>query len=206
MPTHTARFLAGAADPARFPEIGLPEIAFAGRSNVGKSSLLNRLVGHRGLARVSKTPGRTQQLNFFVIDERLAFVDLPGYGFARVPAVVQRRWKQLVEGYLGRREQLRAVVVIVDLRRGLGRGDAQLCEYLNAHRLPAILAATKCDKLAHGERKRQARALAEAAIAGVAGVVVCSAHTGEGIRELWKQIESFAGYCQRFEDTSCPPA
>jgi GTP-binding protein len=189
------RFLAGAADPARFPEIGVPEIAFAGRSNVGKSSLLNRLVGRRGLARVSKTPGRTQQLNFFVVDERVAFVDLPGYGFARVPAVVRRQWKQLVESYLGKREHLRAVVVIVDLRRGLDRGDAQLCEYLSAHRLPAILVATKSDKLGHGERTRRARALAEAAMANVAGVVVCSAQTGEGIRELWKEIEAFVGDC-----------
>ena len=145
---------------------------------------------------MSKTPGRTQQLNFFVIDERLAFVDLPGYGFAHVPAVVQMRWKRLVESYLGRREHLRAVVVIIDLRRGLERGDAQLCEYLSTHRLPAILAATKSDKLGHGERKRRAQALAEAALAGVAGVVVCSAQTGEGIRELWKQIETFAGDCE----------
>jgi GTP-binding protein len=112
-----------------------------------------------------------------------------------VPAVVQRQWKQLVESYLGKREHLRAVVVIVDLRRGLDRGDAQLCEYLSAHRLPAILVATKSDKLGHGERTRRARALAEAAMANVAGVVVCSAQTGEGIRELWKEIEVFVGDC-----------
>jgi len=168
-------------------------VAFAGRSNVGKSSLLNRLVGRRGLARVSKTPGRTQQLNFFVIDERLAFVDLPGYGFARVPAVVRERWKRLVEGYLGRREHLRAVVVIIDLRRGIEHADVQLCEYLSAHRIPAILVATKSDKLGPGERKRRAQVLAEAAIAGV---VVCSAQTGEGIQELWKQIEAFASDCE----------
>jgi len=142
---------------------------------------------------VSKTPGRTQQLNFFLIDERLVFVDLPGYGFAHVPTAVRMRWKRLVESYLGRREHLRAVVVIIDLRRGLERDDVQLCEYLSAHRLPAILVATKSDKLGRGERKQRAQALAEAAIAGVAGVVVCSAQTGEGIRELWKQIETFAG-------------
>jgi GTP-binding protein len=191
MRTHTARFLAGAADPARFPKLGLPEIAFAGRSNVGKSSLLNRLIGRRGLARVSKTPGRTQQLNFFVIDERLTFVDLPGYGFARVPVAVRTRWQRLVESYLGRRAHLRAVVVIIDLRRGLERDDVQLYEYLSAHRVPAILVATKSDKLGHGERKRRAQVLAEAAIAGVAGVVVCSAQTGEGIQQLWKQIETW---------------
>src|SRR5271169_4067206 len=100
MANHTARFVAGAADPAHLPKLTYPEIAFAGRSNVGKSSLLNRLVGQHKLARVSKTPGRTQQINFFLIDERLTFVDLPGYGFARVPAHVQQQWKQLVEAYL----------------------------------------------------------------------------------------------------------
>jgi GTP-binding protein len=145
---------------------------------------------------VSKTPGRTQQLNFFVVDERLTFVDLPGYGFARVPAVVRMRWKQLVESYLRRREYLRAVVVIIDLRRGLEGDDVELCEYLSAHRLPAILVATKSDKLGHGERKRRAQALAEAAIAGIAAVVVCSARTGEGIQRLWKQIGTFAGDCE----------
>jgi GTP-binding protein len=150
------------------------------------------LVGERGLARVSKTPGRTQQLNFFVVDDRLVFVDLPGYGFARVPAALRVRWKRLVESYLGQREHLRAVVVIIDLRRGLEHGDAQLCEYLRAHRLPAILVATKSDKLGRGECKRREQALAQAAMTSV---VVCSAQTGEGIRELWKQIETFAGDC-----------
>ena len=119
-----------------------PEIAFAGRSNVGKSSLLNRLVGHHGLARVSKTPGRTQQINFFSIDDQLTFVDLPGYGFARVPAHVQQQWKDLVEGYLTRRPNLIAVAVIVDLRRGVESDDNQLIAYLHAQRVPVLLIAT----------------------------------------------------------------
>src|SRR5512135_392225 len=108
MASRTARFLAGATDPEHLPRLNHPEIAFAGRSNVGKSSLLNRLVGHRKLARVSKTPGRTQQINFFLIDERLTFVDLPGYGFARVPLHVKEEWKMLVEDYLVHRDTLRA--------------------------------------------------------------------------------------------------
>src|SRR5262245_12283289 len=100
MASHTACFLAGASDPQHLPKLTHPEIAFAGRSNVGKSSLLNRLVGQRKLARVSKTPGRTQQINFFLIDERLTIVDLPGYGFARMPLPVRAHWKHLVETYL----------------------------------------------------------------------------------------------------------
>src|SRR5207249_1110622 len=126
--SHSARFLAGAADPTQLPKLGYPEIAFAGRSNVGKSSLLNRLVGQRGLARVSKTPGRTQQINFFLIDEQLVFADLPGYGFARVPAGVQQQWKRLVEAYLTQRRQLCAVVLLVDLRRGIQAEDAMLLD------------------------------------------------------------------------------
>ena len=186
--SHTARFLAGAADPAHFPKLSYPEIAFAGRSNVGKSSLLNRLVGQRKLARVSKTPGRTQQINFFLIDDRLTFVDLPGYGFARVPANVKQQWKCLVESYLSTRHNLRAVVVIVDLRRGVEEDDAQLLDYLHAQGIPAILVATKADKLAYGARQRHAREVTEGLTHALAAVIVCSAESGEGIEQLWKQL------------------
>ena len=169
----------------------MPEIAFAGRSNVGKSSLLNRLVGQRGLARVSKAPGRTQQLNFFVVDERLTLVDLPGYGFARVPQAVRSQWKRLVEGYLSRRRNLRAAVVIVDLRRGIESDDEQLCAYLSALRIPVIVVATKSDKLAYGERRHRAQALAAARIPGVAAMLVCSGRSGDGLLQLWKHIEAW---------------
>jgi len=185
---HEARFLAGVADAAHLPRWQYPEIAFAGRSNVGKSSLLNRLVGQSRLARVSKTPGRTRQINFFLIDERLTFVDLPGYGFARVPVAVKERWKELVERYLTQRKSLRAVVVIVDLRRGLEDDDAQLIAFLHAHRIAAIIVATKADKLGYGEGRRRAQAI----VAGLprnTEVVVCSAVTGDGIGQVWKAIE-----------------
>lgn len=188
---HTAEFVAGASDPAHLPQLSHPEIAFAGRSNVGKSSLLNRLVGQRKLARVSKTPGRTQQINFFLIDERLTFVDLPGYGFARVPLPVRERWKQLVEGYLSTRRNLRAVVVIVDLRRGVEEDDAQLLNYLHAQGTPVILVATKADKLAYGARQRQAREVAEGH--PVEALVVCSAQSGDGIEQLWKHMAMVCG-------------
>jgi GTP-binding protein len=184
---HAARFLAGASDPAHLPRWNYPEIAFAGRSNVGKSALLNRLVGQHRLARVSKTPGRTQQINFFLVDERILFVDLPGYGFARVPVAMKGRWKELVETYLTRREKLRAVVVIVDLRRGMEADDAQLLDFLRAHRIPTIIAATKADKLRYGEGQRRAQAITEG-LPHNTEVVVCSAVTGDGIAQLWKAI------------------
>jgi GTP-binding protein len=185
---HIARFLAGAADPAHLPTLSYPEIAFAGRSNVGKSSLLNRLVGQRKLARVSKTPGRTQQINFFLIDERLTFVDLPGYGFARVPLSVQQHWKHLVETYLSTRRNLRGVVIIVDLRRGVEADDAQLLEYLHANHIAAILVATKADKLAYGARQRRSYEVRQALAYPVAALAICSAGSGEGIGELWTAI------------------
>jgi GTP-binding protein len=187
--THAGRFLHGTGDPARLPRALYPEIAFAGRSNVGKSSLLNRLVGQRGLARVSKTPGRTQQINFFLIDERLVFVDLPGYGFARVPAPVQQQWKHLVERYLVGRRTLRAVVVLVDLRRGIEADDAQLLAYLRAHAIAAIVVATKADKLSRSQRVRAAGLLA-AQVGGGSTCIVSSAATGDGLAEVWTEIRS----------------
>jgi GTP-binding protein len=187
--THNARFVAGTAEPARLPKPRYPEIAFAGRSNVGKSALLNRLVGRHALARVSKTPGRTQQINFFLIDERLMFVDLPGYGFARVPLSVKERWKQLVETYLAHRESLRGVVVLVDLRRGIEADDAALLDYLHVHRAPSIVVATKADKLGYGERTRRANELSQHVPDHIEALIVCSAQTGDGIARLWAEIE-----------------
>ncbi len=188
---HTARFVAGADKPARIPELHLPEVAFAGRSNVGKSSLLNRLVGSQRLARVSKTPGRTQQINFFVVDERAVFADLPGYGFAQVPLAVKAQWKQLVESYLTERKSLRAVVVLVDLRRGLQAEDEALIEYLAARRIPAIVAATKLDKLNRSEYHRQLK-LVSTQTGGLRDVhvVACSAVTSAGMAELWGLIDA----------------
>ena len=187
--SHTARFVAGAAEPTRLPKPDHPEIAFAGRSNVGKSSLLNRLVGQHKLARVSKTPGRTQQINFFVVDDRFTFVDLPGYGFARVPLSVKAQWKELVEAYLTQRRNLLAVVVIVDLRRGVGDEDARLLDFLQAHALAAIVVATKADKPGHNDRRRLARELSEALAPRGVPVIVSSSLSGDGVDRVWQAIE-----------------
>jgi GTP-binding protein len=187
-PAATWRF-AGAVSPGgEAPELRLPEIAFAGKSNVGKSSLINCLTGVPGLARTSRTPGRTQQINFFVGPERFVFADLPGYGFARVPISVRQSWKPLVEGYLRRRETLCALVIIVDARRGLGADDLALVEFIASCGRPAVVVANKIDKLRQGERVRAVRELA----ASGQEVLVFSAVTGEGRRELWARLAELA--------------
>ena len=171
------------------PRLDLPEIAFAGRSNVGKSSLINRLAHARGLARTSRTPGRTQQVNFFAGRDEIVFADLPGYGFARVPAGVREAWKKLVEGYLEAREGLRGVVVIVDARRGLEPDDRALIDYLAALGRPAVVVANKIDKLNRSELDRNFAAMRRS----TPGLIGFSSVTGEGESEVWRQIRILAG-------------
>jgi GTP-binding protein len=186
-----AHFVVGAARPSQFPASQSAEVAFAGRSNVGKSSLLNRLVRRRALARVSKTPGRTQQINFFAVGETLMLVDLPGYGFARVPVAVQATWRRLVERYLTSRQQLRGVVVIVDVRRGVQDEDRRLLDFLRAHEVPVVLVATKIDKLGRGARTRQLALMA----ADQPGrkIVAFSALSGDGVEALWAAVRKLGG-------------
>jgi len=179
-------FLGAAAAPGGGPAPGPPEIALAGRSNVGKSSLLNCLVGRRGLARTSGTPGRTRQLNFFLVNDRFMLVDLPGYGFAVGPEAERRAWGPLVEGYLAGRPTLRGVVVIVDARRGLETDEEDLLAYLAAHALPAVIVATKLDKLgASAARKALARIASQA---GEVELIGFSARVAEGRDALWRVL------------------
>ncbi|MEZ4239662.1 MAG: ribosome biogenesis GTP-binding protein YihA/YsxC [Myxococcota bacterium] len=141
--------------PRDFPATGLPEVAFAGRSNVGKSSALNCLLGRRALARVSRTPGRTQLVNLFRVDERFTVADLPGYGFAKVPDAVREGWKPMIEGYLGERDVLKLVVVLVDLRLSAQELDGALIYGLIESRIPWLVVGTKADKLGKQQIQRQ---------------------------------------------------
>ena len=178
-----ARFLGAATRPGGEPPPALPEVAIAGRSNVGKSSLLNSLLQRRGLARTSATPGRTRQLNFFVVNERFALVDLPGYGFAVGPERERLGWGPLVEGYLRGRPTLRGVVLIVDVRRGLETEETQVLDFAAAVTLPAVVVATKLDKLS----RSQARGALDR-LGGSTAVIGFSARTGEGRDALWRVI------------------
>ena len=179
-----AEFIVSAGSPERFPSDGLPEVAFLGRSNVGKSSLLNALAGHKGLAFTSSTPGRTQTINFYRIDGGFYFVDLPGYGYARVPREQSRQWKDLIEQYLLNRESLKLCVLILDGRRGWMENDLSLKQWLEYHGRQYLVIATKTDKLNQSEQERGMRAIRQEG----AQPLPFSAQTGRGVRELWQAI------------------
>jgi GTP-binding protein len=184
----SAEFLKSSFQVSDWPVGALPEIAFMGRSNVGKSSLINSLLSVRGLARTSGTPGRTQSLNFFLINERFRFVDLPGFGYARVPKAIKSSWGEMVTSYLAKREQLVLSIHIVDSRHEPTTLDLQLHEWLEHSARPRLIVATKSDKLSNNELKaslgRVKRVFTEDS------VVAFSARTGRGGNEVWRAIES----------------
>jgi GTP-binding protein len=187
-------FIKSAYRPDQYPPADRPEVAFAGRSNVGKSSLLNVLARRRNLARTGATPGRTQCINFFSLDERLHLVDLPGYGFARVPREVQQAWKPMVEAYLRERKTLRAVVVILDVRREPSGGDLDLLRWLQAYGVPAVVVLTKSDKLSRQKARSRAGKLGrELAPLSTGKPVLFSARTREGRGDVWRRIEEAVG-------------
>ncbi|MBW1877763.1 MAG: YihA family ribosome biogenesis GTP-binding protein [Deltaproteobacteria bacterium] len=172
------------------PEIGLPEVAFAGRSNVGKSSAINCLLNRKRVARVSGRPGRTQSINLFQLDERMVFADLPGYGFAHVPPHVQAEWKRMVEGYLANRPTLRLVVILVDARRTPQVMDGTLIFGLVESHIPALVVATKVDKLKRNERRKNLQAIRDEFRLSPAQFVPFSAVTREGRDAVWSRIEA----------------
>lgn len=181
-------FITSAFKQAQYPPADRPEVAFAGRSNVGKSSLLNTLVNRRKLARTSSRPGRTQAINFFRLGEQFYLVDLPGYGFARVPLPVKESWRRMVETYLEQRSNLKAVVVIIDVRRGFGQGDLELLQWLDHHGIRAICVLTKADKLSRQKALQQARKLSGPGGTGCDRPILFSAKTRQGREELWAAI------------------
>jgi len=192
MNKETAAFVRSATAPSHYPPGNLPEVAFAGRSNVGKSSLINALLGQRRLARTSTTPGRTQTLNFFLVDECLSMVDLPGYGYARVSHSVRAEWKTVVETYLRQRGSLRLVVLILDIRRDPSEGDLELLTWLRSEKRTTLVVLTKIDKLSRSEQKQRcAKILLQLKPFGVAEAVLFSARTGEGKDVLWKKMDGF---------------
>ena len=186
MKINSAVFIKSAPEPEHYPRDDRPEIAFMGRSNVGKSSLINSLLGVRGLARTSNTPGRTQLINFFLINDAFYFVDLPGYGYARVPSEVKKHWGPMVENYLATRPNLVLSILIADSRREPTRLDLLMREWLEMRGKPFIIVATKADKLSNNKlRTSLSRA---SAVFGGTELIPYSAITRRGADRIWRQI------------------
>lgn len=184
-------FLISVGSPKEFPNYGLPEVAFVGRSNVGKSSLINTLVGQRRVAFVSKTPGRTQTINYYRVGERMVFVDLPGYGYAKVPLSVKAQWQELAEGYLIQRAVPKLILILFDIRREPGEQETQLIGWLNHYRLRHQIVLTKADKIKKNQRFPQVKRIASALDLRPEAITVFSALNGEGRDVVWELINTF---------------
>jgi GTP-binding protein len=201
MKVTSAKFVKSAFEESQWPRDRRPEVAFMGRSNVGKSSMINSLLRTKGLARTSSTPGRTQALNFFLINDRFYFVDLPGYGFARAPREVRESWGLLVTDYLAKRDSLVLSIHIVDSRHEPTTLDLQLREWLLAEGKPFLTVATKSDKLSQNESHKnlaRARNILDAVGRGAGGELLAySATTGRGRERVWHAIEEAVAASQQ---------
>jgi len=187
----SAEYIASAVNNRQCPPASLSEVAFVGRSNVGKSSLINSLLNRKKLVKTSSVPGKTQTINFFKINDSFYFADLPGYGFAKVPASVQRSWRKMIENYLLERETLKGVVFILDMRRNPGPLDLDLKDWLEVNGIPYILTITKADKIPASKRKKQTRTILEAmGLDGKSGTdkVIYSSKARLGRKELWAKL------------------
>lgn len=185
----TAEFLTAAVNAGGYPPPGPREVAFAGRSNVGKSSLINKITNRKKLVRVSNRPGRTQQINFFSINgDELRLVDLPGYGFAKVPKAVRASWRKMIEGYLTGRDTLAVVVVILDIRRQPSDEDLMLLDWLNALGQNTTVVITKADKLSNNQANSRLAKLRPLLIPYDLDPIVFSAKTGQGVDQVWQRI------------------
>jgi GTP-binding protein len=181
-----AEFIVSAGSASDFPDSGLPEVVFAGRSNVGKSSLINNLTKSKGLARISSTPGKTQCINFYRIDRACYFVDLPGFGYAKTGKAISRQWKQLIEQYFNDRSTIVLVLQLVDARIAPTELDRKLADWLDHLRVKRRIVATKVDKLSGNQVTQQRREISGAF--GEIPVILCSATSGTGCPEIWNHI------------------
>ncbi|KPB05500.1 MULTISPECIES: ribosome biogenesis GTP-binding protein YihA/YsxC [unclassified Bacillus (in: firmicutes)] len=185
-----AEIVISAVKPEQYPSELLPEFALAGRSNVGKSSFINKMINRKNLARTSSKPGKTQTLNFYLINEMLHFVDVPGYGFAKVPKSERDAWGRMMETYLTSREQLRAVLQIVDLRHPPSKDDVTMYEYLKHYELPVVVIATKADKIPKGKWQKHLKVIRETlGMDKEDELILFSSETGQGKDEVWGMLQ-----------------
>lgn len=187
-----ADYVISAVGPAQYPSDGLPEIALAGRSNVGKSSFINKMLGRRNLVRTSEKPGKTQKLNYFIINGSFYFVDVPGYGYAKVSKKDREAWGRMLDKYFSEREQLCAVIQLVDLRHPPTQQDVQMHEYLAYYKRPIITVATKADKLSKGKYASQKQMIARGlGLTKNEPLLIFSSMTGMGKEDIWRVLEPF---------------
>ena len=189
----SAEFIKSAVKPSQYPQSLFPEIAFAGRSNVGKSSLINTLVNRKRLVKTSSTPGRTQLINFFVINDTFGFVDLPGYGYAKVPKSVQAKWGPMIETFLKTRKQLKGVVLLMDIRRTPDHKEIDFIRWMTQYQLEKVLVLTKADKLSKTKQKKQVDVIADALAANKTDLILFSAKTRMGKDKVWAAIDEILG-------------
>lgn len=188
MKVRSVEFVTSAVKRDQWPKDGKPCIAFAGRSNVGKSSLINRIVNRKNIVRVSRTPGRTQMLNFFLVNGEFYFVDLPGYGYAQVPVSLRKQWGPMIRDFLENAPELRAVVQLLDIRHKPTGDDEVLLDWLESVGMPTILVATKADKLSANGIAKQIKVLREELDLPKDAFTVFSAEDGRGVPEVWQRI------------------
>jgi len=191
MKVHNVEMIMSAVRPEQYPKQGYPEFALAGRSNVGKSSFINKMIGRKSLARTSSKPGKTQTLNFYKIEEQLFFVDVPGYGYAKVSKSSRATWGAMIDQYLTSRNEMRAVVQIVDLRHPPTEDDCIMYDFLVHHGIPAIVVATKSDKIPKGKWEKHKKVIREKLnMRPEDSLISFSSEKGFGIEEAWREIES----------------
>ena len=191
MKVNHVELVISAVRPDQYPEDGLPEFALAGRSNVGKSSFINKMIGRKSMARISSKPGKTQTLNFYKIEEKLFYVDVPGYGYAKVSKGEREAWGKMIERYITGREPLRAVIQIVDLRHPPSKDDVAMYDFMKHFEIPCIVIATKADKIPRGKWDKHKKIVRTTLDMDKSDpLIVFSSETGLGKDEAWQEIES----------------
>lgn len=183
-----AEFILSAAKPEQFIKTDLPEICFAGRSNVGKSSMINKILGRKNLVKVGNTPGKTRLINFFNIDSKYIFTDLPGYGYAAVSKAERAAWGKLIEYYFAHRQNLALCVLLLDIRRIPNNDDMKMISAMKSRNVPLISVLTKADKLSNNEKVKQIKIISESSGINKENLIVFSSVTGQGKEQVWQEI------------------
>ncbi|KUP05896.1 GTP-binding protein [Bacillus coahuilensis p1.1.43] len=192
MKVNNAEIVISAVRPEQYPDDNLPEFALAGRSNVGKSSFINKMLGRKSLARISSKPGKTQTLNFYIIEEQLYFVDVPGYGYAKVSKTERAAWGKMIETYFTSRDKLEAAVLIVDLRHPPTKDDIMMYDFIKHYEIPVIIIATKADKIPKGKWDKHKKVVKDTLqLEKGDEIIVFSSETGLGKDKAWEAIKRY---------------